>query len=509
VAARPPSRAQARAAWTVLAGLLVIFLVVAPFAALPLPHVTAAIPVWATAMVFIDLTTAALMFAQFWVVRWTWLLLLACGFFFTGLIAIPYGLAFPEGFAPSGLLGANAQTAAQLSLCSHLASPLVLIAAILVRDLRPKAGTWQGAPGLAIVFAIVLTAAIAGALTWTCITNDRILPRIYVNSLHSNLALLIPVIALKATAFALLLARGRSVLDLWLMVMSGAWVFDLSLAVLANSRYNLGWYTGRFFQVQAVFAVLLLFLSEQTALYAGVARAAIQRRGARDARQIAMDVMAASIGHEIKQPLTAVIANAQAGMSQLRNAEPADIGATFSDIAADGQRILDILDGVRAMFMASVHRRQAVDVNKLLRDVLAAADLDLRGQRVTVKTELDDGLVPVMADSGQLHQVFLNLVTNAIEAMATVRDRPALLRITSAMASSNVAVTVEDSGIGMPNKDSARLLEPFHSTKPSGTGVGLTICRVFIRAHGGSLSIGANKPHGTVIHVILPSGGED
>jgi signal transduction histidine kinase len=295
------------------------------------------------------------------------------------------------------------------------------------------------------------------------------------------------------------------------MVMCCSWTFDMSLALLANARYTLGWYTARFFQVQAVFAVLLLFLSEQTALYAGVARAAFQRRGARNARQIAMDVMAASIGHEIKQPLTAVIANAEAGMCQARSAEPDldSMHTTFSDIAADGQRILEILDGVRTMFMASAHKRQALDINKVIRDVLASVDLELRAQRVTVKTELSEDLSPVYADDGQLHQVFLNLVTNALEAMAAVRGRPAALRITSGMASPDVAITVEDSGIGMPNIDSTRVLEPFHSTKPAGTGVGLTICRVFVRAHGGSLAITANKPHGTVIRVVLPAGGEE
>ena len=100
-------------------------------------------------------------------------------------------------------------------------------------------------------------------------------------------------------------------LDLWFMVTCCIWLFEISLGgVLAGSRYSLGWYTARAFQLGATFIVLLLLLSETTALYANMARAAIQRRGARQARQIAMDAMAASIGHEIRQPLTALLAMA-------------------------------------------------------------------------------------------------------------------------------------------------------------------------------------------------------
>jgi signal transduction histidine kinase len=495
-----------------MAGLLAILCAVMPFANLPLAHFTAFIPVYATAMAIIDLTTAALIFAQFWVVRWTWLLVLGCGFLFTGLIAIPYGLAFPEGFAPSGLLGSGSQTAAQLSLCTRWASPIAVIAAVLVRDhTHATAGAWRRPPGLTIALCVVLITAAVCALTWAVAANEHLLPRISVNSLQDNLALLLPVIALTLVAFALMWTRGRSVFDLWLMIMCSAWLLDLALVIIGNSRYTLGWYAGRFFQLQAVFIVLLLLLSEQTALYANMARASVVRLGTRQERQIAMDMMAASIGHEIKQPLTGLLFNAEAGLCQLKGVEPGpeDTRAILADIVADGRRIQDIVGGVRKMFRESAHDRQLLDINRVVRDVLATVSLELRQQHVTVKTDLDNDLSPVLADRGQLHQLFLNLVTNALEAMDAVRDRPAVLRLTSGIVagSSDIAVTVEDTGLGMPDKDDGRVLHPFYSTKAAGTGVGLTICSFILKAHGGNLHIGANKPHGTIMRVVLPGAG--
>ena len=511
LAARPPSRLQRRVAYGVMIGLLAVLCLVTPYANRPMWHATAFIPIYATAMAVFDLITAALIFSQFWVVRWTWLLVLACGFLFTGLISIPYGLTFPEGFGPSGLLGAGPETAAQLSLCSRVASPAALIAAILVRPTRGAADIGQRSPGLTILLSIALICALVIGLTWATITNDQLLPWIHVNRLQSDLGLLLPIIVLTGIPFALLWIWGRSVLDLWLMVMCCSWVFDLTLVIVAGARYSVGWYAARTFQVAAIFSVLLLYLSETTALYANLARGVILRRGAQHVQQISMDVMAASLGHEIKQPLTGMLLNAQACLLQLKVAQPEldDVRATLSDLLEDGRQINEIISGARAMFKESAHDRQLLDVNKVVRSALATVDLEIQQQGVSVNMELDDGLPPVFADSGQLHQVFLNLMTNALEAMAAVPQRPPALRVTSGMVqgSSDIAVAVEDTGIGITDQESKRILEPFFSTKAAGTGVGLTICRVILKAHGGDLQISATKPHGTVARVVLPTGG--
>jgi signal transduction histidine kinase len=152
-----------------------------------------------------------------------------------------------------------------------------------------------------------------------------------------------------------------------------------------------------------------------------------------------------------------------------------------------------------------------LNLNTVIRDVLSTVELELRLQRVTLKTDLDDDLPPVLGNSGQLHQLFLNFIANALEAMSTVAGRSSVLTVRSRIVAgaSDIAVTVEDTGIGIADKDSARIFEPFFSTKAAGTGVGLAICRVISEAHGGRLEVQANKPNGTIFRVILPVGGEE
>ena len=120
--------------------------------------------------------------------------------------------------------------------------------------------------------------------------------------------------------------------------------------------------------------------------------------------------------------------------------------------------------------------------------------------------DLDNDLRSASGDSGQLHQVFVNLITNAIEAMNAVTDRPSMLTVRSVMiaGTSDIAVIVEDTGVGIV--DIGRIFEPFFTTKVAGSGIGLTICQAIIEGHGGRLEVSANKPHGAIFRVILPTG---
>jgi signal transduction histidine kinase len=295
------------------------------------------------------------------------------------------------------------------------------------------------------------------------------------------------------------------------MVMCCAWLIETTISVgLVTTRFSLGWYAGRTFGLIATFIILLLLLSETTALYANLARSIIRQRGDRRARQIAMDAMAASIVHEIKQPLAAMVTHANAGLRWLNRATP-DLDKTrdgLMRIVDDGKRVDGIIGGVRSMFKKSDHGQILLDVNDLVRETLTMMDLDLRTQRVSVATDLHNGLPQLPGDRGQLQQVFLNLIANAIEAMSSVTDRARVLwlRTDLIQGSSNVVVTVEDSGTGIEDDDKNRIFEPFFTTKRTGTGVGLTICRVIIEAHGGRLQASANKPYGAIFQVTLPRG---
>jgi signal transduction histidine kinase len=159
------------------------------------------------------------------------------------------------------------------------------------------------------------------------------------------------------------------------------------------------------------------------------------------------------------------------------------------------------------MFNRSTRGRASLEVADIVRDVLAMVDLDLRAQRVAVSTALRVGLPRIQADRGQLQQVLMNLITNAVESMRSVSDRERRLRISSDFVEGapEIRISVEDSGPGIDQEDAKQIFEPFFSTKPSGMGIGLTICQSIVVSHGGSLRSFANKPYGTVFEIALPA----
>jgi len=158
------------------------------------------------------------------------------------------------------------------------------------------------------------------------------------------------------------------------------------------------------------------------------------------------------------------------------------------------------------MFSNNLHGRVLLDANDVVREALETLVVDVRVQRVSVVTEFDGRLPHVVADRGQLHQVCLNLMTNAIESMSSVADRPRLLRIRTDVApdSSSIVIMVEDSGVGVNSTDMDRIFDPFFTTKSTGTGIGLSVCRSIIEAHGGNLEAFVNRPQGMRFFMKLP-----
>jgi PAS domain S-box-containing protein len=224
------------------------------------------------------------------------------------------------------------------------------------------------------------------------------------------------------------------------------------------------------------------------------------------ARLTTMGEMAASIAHEINQPLAAIVANGNAGLRWLANATPDidEVRATLKRIVSDGHRAGRVIGGVRTMFKKSSQARAAVDINDLVREVLTLVRGELDNRMVTVRTELEQ-LPQVLVDRVQLQQVILNLITNAIDAMASVNDRPRVLRLRSERHQpGGVMLTVQDSGTGIDKKDMNRIFLPFFTTKSHGMGMGLAICRSVVEAHGGRLTASHGHPCGAVFQVILP-----
>jgi C4-dicarboxylate-specific signal transduction histidine kinase len=229
---------------------------------------------------------------------------------------------------------------------------------------------------------------------------------------------------------------------------------------------------------------------------------------ARVARLTTMGALTASIAHEVNQPLAAIAAHANAGLRWLQREPPNfnEARTAFEHIVADGERARQVIDGVRAMFKSGDREKHPVPLNPIIEEVLKLVRGEIIKHRVSVRIELPNGLPEVVADRTQLHQVFTNLIGNAIEAMQPVTNRERLLVIKSDVSDSGtVKIIVEDTGSGINPNDTERIFDALFTTKTEGMGMGLSICRSIIEGHGGRLWATPRALHGSVFNVILPA----
>jgi PAS domain S-box-containing protein len=227
---------------------------------------------------------------------------------------------------------------------------------------------------------------------------------------------------------------------------------------------------------------------------------------ARVSRLTTMGELAASIAHEVNQPLTAVTNNANVclRLHSNRTLEPAVLRRALEEIVADASRASDVIARIRTFIKNAPAEKSELDINEVIPEVLALAGHELQKKRVLVECQLSKPLPLVWADRVQLQQVLLNLIMNGIEAMTTVTDRPRELWAQSQLDEfGNILVVVRDSGTGL-GSEADRVFSPFFTTKPNGMGMGLRISRSLIEGHGGRLWAGPNVPHGAVFSFTLP-----
>lgn len=221
-----------------------------------------------------------------------------------------------------------------------------------------------------------------------------------------------------------------------------------------------------------------------------------------------MGQLTASISHEVNQPIAAVAANASAALRFL-NFRPPDlkeVREALGRIVSDAQRAGKIIGSIRDLTKRTPPQKGRLDINTIIRDVIELTGSQARQNGVLVQMQLAHGLPPVQGDSVQLQQVILNLVINAIEAMSGVNEGARELLIsTGKVESGDVFVAVRDSGPGLAPATLERLLEAFYTTKPSGLGLGLSICRSIIEAHGGRFWASTNEPRGAVFQFTVPA----
>jgi PAS domain S-box-containing protein len=235
----------------------------------------------------------------------------------------------------------------------------------------------------------------------------------------------------------------------------------------------------------------------------------LQAEMAHASRVSTMGQITASIAHEVRQPITAVITNATAALRWLNrdtpNLEEAREG--LRRIVSDGHRAGDVMSRISDLVKKAPSRRDDVDINAAIQEVIELTRSEATKNGLAVQAELKDGLPTIKGDRVQLQQVVLNLVVNGLQALETTADGPRTLSVATAGSEPDgVLVAVTDTGVGLSAAELERVFDPFYTTKADGLGMGLSICRSIVRAHGGRLWVTANQPRGAVFQFTVPGG---
>ena len=481
---------------------LVVFATVAPFAKMPLAKVWAFIPIYESALATNDLITTVLLLGQFTILRSRALLVLAAGYFFTALMTVAHALTFPELFAPTGLLGAGPQSTAWLYMFWHGGFPLFVIAYARLgdrqtRERSPRAAAWTlGAVGVAVIGFTALATAGQGALP-AIMSGNRYTP--------AMLAVVSSTWALSLVALVLLRRqRTKTVLDLWLMMVMVAWLFDIALAAVLNAgRFDLGFYAGRIYGLLAASFVLAMLLLENARLYARLVESNARAEAANQAKSDFLSRMS----HELRTPLNAVL-----GFGQLlgRRAEDPRDRESVEQILKGGRHLLSLINEVLDLARIESGRLalspEPVQVAEAVNRTLDLARPLAAERRIALRVDAaGTGARYVMADAQRLHQVLLNLVANAIKYNRDGGD--VTVGCTDAGAG-RLRFEIADTGAGIPADLRARLFTAFdrlgaETGTVEGTGLGLVVAKRLVEAMGGVIGVESVEGQGSTFWIEL------
>lgn len=278
----------------------------------------------------------------------------------------------------------------------------------------------------------------------------------------------------------------------------------ISFVLTPDGRYRLG-ISNASISIVAIAATTYLTIEFQAAREAAE-RA--QSTLAHVARVTTLGEMAASIAHEVNQPLAAIVTNANAGKRwiQAGTAQLDKVVQSIDNIAEDATRASAIIARIRSLATRAEPKRERMQINDAVEDVLELMRARLREERIAVRVRLAPDLPAIFGDRVQLQQVVLNLMVNAIDAINAAADGERIIDLESVQDQHrNLTVSLADSGIGLDPARSSQLFEAFHSTKSDGMGIGLSICRSIVEAHEGTIWAGANKPRGAIFCFTIPS----
>lgn len=507
VANTPFTPAERRIALGVIVLVSVVAAAIVPVATVQLGRFNAFVPALQTTLCAAELITALLLFGQY--VLWPryGLLALASGYIASGLFAFLHSLTFPGAYAPTGLFG-GPDTGAWLYCLWHIGFPLSVIAYWIFGEL--DRGGRDRSPYKTVGLVVVSTLAAIAAIAWAVSASKSLLPALYEADLRTQTPftsyLTGAILLLTVIAFALIAIRARTILDLWLMVALFTAVPDLLIpTVLPAPRFSVAWYVARGYALITSLAVLSLLLVETMRLYQRLAASFILARRETANRMMSLDVATSAIIHELRQPLTTIAASGDAGLSWLAQKPPnvREARKDFHTVVETTHRANDVLSGVRNLFRDTA-RQTLVSIEDVVEQVLQLVRHDLQSSGVLVQRSYGSVQYRIAADHTQLQQVVLNLVKNAIDAMDGQKGSARRLQILTAHRKNWVILCINDAGPGVPDEARERIFDPFFTTKPGGMGLGLSICRQIVVAHGGSLVLAGTGDRGSSFRIELP-----
>jgi signal transduction histidine kinase len=531
-----------------LAGIsTVVFIACVPYVRVPLPPSPAFVAVYNAVSTLNDLTTAIILFGQFSILRSRALLLLASGYLFASLISVVQLLTFPGIVSAAGLLGAVPQTALWLCVFWHGGFPLVVIFYALFHGSGREI---VSPPRIAIASAVTAVIGVVFACwfaaTWGA-ENARLLPPLLDENGFTSWQRVVNLadIVLVLGAFILLSGRPRHrLLNLWLMVVMGYWFCDITLGSYLNgTRYDLGFYAGRIYGALAASFVLAVLVLENSRLYRRLAIAAsrlkdrasellranetlqsematrkraeeglrqAQAELARVSRMTAMGELTSSLAHEVNHPIGAIMINAETCLRWLSHEVPnVEKARTVAGmIVKDGTRAAETVARIRQLFDKGAPLREPVDVNDVIREMIVLLRGEAARYSVSIRAELMEDLSEVAGDRAQLKQVLMNLMVNGIEAMSDGEGTRELTITSQQAEDGQITVSVSDTGVGLPPLPVNQIFNAFFTTKPHRVGIGLSISRSIIEAHGGHLWAANNSSRGANFHLTLPIEGK-
>ena len=478
-------------------------LAVFPYRLNPLPKLTAFIPVIDTIHLLFSGMIATVLFSLASVSRSKALIALGTGYVFVALIAVTHALTYPDTFSRNGLFGAGPDTVSWLYTAWHTALPAAIIVYTRLDDPSRRLLDSARRPGRAIFFCAILAGFAAVMATWLATHEGaRMSHAIGLDSGHlSYLQYLLMVLI--AITLALLWRGERSILDLCLMLTLWAWFLEAVILPGAD-RFSVGWYSGRMMGLVSGLFVLGMLLIEMTRLYARTVVLVTAQKREQQNRFLLGEAVGAYITHELRQPLAAISLNAYTGQ-QLSARAGGELSMVMADLVRDSRRANDILESTRAVFEMDPEEKRPTDINQLIRDTLLLTRGQLESRDVQVALKLEDHLPLTNVNPIQMQQVFLNLFVNAAEALGEIKDRPRSLTIGTSSGDIGIVIRVEDNGPSIKARDQGRVFDPFFTTKTHGVGMGLSICRSVLVAHGGSIEVGPAAPFGTSFEIFLPN----